>query len=326
MNILCTILLLSLTPGTQTARGPDHRVTDLEYLPDGSGLLFAVSNSHDPTSTSVYRADPRSGQVQDTLYSGPTQVASLALTRKGESVILATGQGRPLAISLDTKRREFISGSSPTRVQAVACGSSTIAFADNEGNISVGSDRAFWTWKATAGDAITWLQFHPHNEQLLLTVDAGRGVVFWDLSDSNNVPRELAVISGPVSAIAVSSDGTRLAIAGPDRVLRLFSIVGHTDLWRSKPFAGFICSLTFDSTGDNILIGTDGGASSTMMQPITVLDTATGTYVAMLHGHAGAVTALATHPDGDTIASGGRDGSILVQSLTSPSSEDSNYD
>jgi RNA polymerase sigma factor (sigma-70 family) len=111
-------------------------------------------------------------------------------------------------------------------------------------------------------------------------------------------------------ALALTSDGTRLATGGDDRKapLRLWTVADKSE--QNLEHRGPVRSVAF-SPDDRTLAA--GGSDGT----ITLYDTGAGRQSIVLRGHNGAVTALDYAPDGKTLASAGQDGTVRLWDMPS---------
>jgi WD40 repeat protein len=127
----------------------------------------------------------------------------------------------------------------------------------------------------------------------LLTV-GDAGVVLWNLDDGTS--SQVLPAEPGVAVAAVSHDGATLAIAGPDRQVRLFNLATAT----AQPVKTFECqaapvALAFSPDGALIACASQSG--------LTVYQLAQGV-TRNLASHAGAPNSVAFSPDGAHVAAG----------------------
>jgi WD40 repeat protein len=116
---------------------------------------------------------------------------------------------------------------------------------------------------------------------------------------------------GPVLAIGFSADGTFLDVARPDQTLSRLEISTGT----TRPIAGVAPVAARDATAPSRGLRAYAEADRVLLQ-----DTQTGS-TRTLAGHRGEVVALAFSPDGEWLASVGKDETIRLWKTRPPSTE-----
>jgi WD40 repeat protein len=135
----------------------------------------------------------------------------------------------------------------------------------------------------------------------------GRGEVkIWDLA-TGELRFELPGQGVTVDSLAFSPDGTRLATAVRDALLRIQDPRTGAVLWTHQGTADFE-SLAFSPDGAALACGDRQGT-------VTVRETETGREVQTLRGHSKTVAGLAFHPDGQRLASGSLDNTVRLWDL-----------
>ena len=165
--------------------------------------------------------------------------------------------------------------------------------------------------------SISALVFSPDGKKLVSGTMGGK-VQMWDaetgvalapfLAGQN---MEEAVKGGPgnftvtyhdiITALAFSSDGTRLAV-GSERKIRL---LGSSKQPRLKDVPPSTKSLAFSPDDTVLVAGLRNGG-------IELFDMTTGEKITTLNGHTSTVETLVFSPDGKTLVSTGHDGTILL--------------
>lgn len=111
--------------------------------------------------------------------------------------------------------------------------------------------------------------------------------------------------SGPVQIVSFSLDGRRLASAGADGRVRIWSVVSGTPERVLDGSTSSVQDIDFSPTGKLLASGHADGS-------LILWDISSGKKMASFQGHASAVRAVAFRPDGSQIASGGDDGAIKL--------------
>jgi WD40 repeat protein/tRNA A-37 threonylcarbamoyl transferase component Bud32 len=109
----------------------------------------------------------------------------------------------------------------------------------------------------------------------------------------------------PVSSVAFSSDGQRLASASWDRTVRVWDAHTGEEVLVLKGHPDPIRCVAFSPDGQRLASGSDGGT-------VRVWDTHTGQPILTLQAHTRYVICVAFSPDGQRLASSGRDQTIRI--------------
>jgi len=117
------------------------------------------------------------------------------------------------------------------------------------------------------------------------------------------------VHGGPVRSIAFSSDGTLLASAGQDRLVRIWDIRSRALLQLMQGHTEVLHAVAFSP--NNELVASAGGD-----RVIRIWQTSTGKLIRRLPGHEGQVYALAFAAHAPLLASGGGDNQVRVWDLS----------
>src|SRR5262249_27322029 len=121
----------------------------------------------------------------------------------------------------------------------------------------------------------------------------------WDYLRRLFQVRQLAVLDGHargVRAVAFSPDGSRVASAGADGLVRVRDRRGPGQEFCLRGHAGEVMAVTFSPDGRRLA---SGGADGT----VRLWDAARGDAVAVCRGHHGGVTGLAFDPSSRRLAS-----------------------
>lgn len=290
--------------------GHGNGVYSAVVLPDGS---LIASGSEDRTIRVWSRPEPGPAEDEDQpviLRGHEEGVMSVAALADGTNRVVSASQDRTLKV-WDVQTRTAVltlRGHSadvlgvavtPDGRSIVSAGDSTLRIWDS----STGQEAARWQAHALGASCVA---VSAEGDRLLSGGTEGT-VKLWDLA-THALVRQFEAGS-PVTAVALSGDGTRGLAGTGDGLALLLNLTDGTAVPTGPPHRGFIRSVAFTRDGRWALAGGFDGAT-------TVWDPASGTTAATLdagHGPIGAMTELT---DG-TVAASSVDGSVVVWDLTS---------
>jgi WD40 repeat protein len=158
------------------------------------------------------------------------------------------------------------------------------------------------------GSAVNGLAFTSDGETLV-SGDAGGLHLVWSLPDTEDY-QPLPASYAPVSALAVTPDGTLLASGSSHSGIKLFDLQEQKEI-KTITTNRAIMALAISPDGTLLV---SGGSASTI-QLWSLPDGEAIKTVNADDNESGSITALAITPDGSTLFSGGEDGLIMLWSL-----------
>lgn len=110
---------------------------------------------------------------------------------------------------------------------------------------------------------------------------------------------------GMVFTVALSPDGTQLAIGDAEGGLRLWPVEADRPLLNFEGHQGWVWSVTFSADGQRL-------ASCSSDKTIRIWDVLTGQCLQILRGHRSTIWSIAFHPQGHLLASGGDEPTVML--------------
>ena len=280
-----------------TLRGGQLGVTGLAFSQDDRTLATIGFDG----TTKLWDVD--SGSTSATLVE-KTPGRSLAFAPDGKT--LAIGSQKVVQLwDLGAKKvRQALRG----HTGEIYC----TVFAPDGRTLATGSqDQNVILWDANTWEQRSTIRDHPTSVVYLaftrdgktLAVGSTNELRLWDLA-TERVRLEISKLSGPISSVALSPDGTRLAAAHVDRQNKQYPAV--VTLWDAatgqvvatlKGHKGMIWCVTFSPDGKTLATGSHD-------ESVKLWDPVTGEERATLKGHTAPVRALAFSHDNKILASG----------------------
>lgn len=308
---------------------PDQSVNAVVIRDDGlaasaSSVPWSVAGASDPAEVLFW--DVATGRLQGALRGLTGSIHCLAFSPDGKRLAVAGASysgsdiGSRLSIwEVATGRRIWEAATEPAvEIRGVAFlpdGDSVVAgyipnVHDGSGYAKVWDLKTRRERRAPPGlDGVHAVAVR--RDGRLIALAGYHRVVLWDLKAGALLPP----LRGPfnnVYAVAFSPDGSRLAAAGWDWVVRIWNLAGDT------PSQGLPATPTVlpghQSRVWGIAFSPDGKRLATASADRSVLlwDVRTGRILAKFHGHTNILQTVAFHPEGYRIVSGGLDGTARV--------------
>jgi predicted ATPase/WD40 repeat protein/DNA-binding SARP family transcriptional activator len=328
-----------------TLTGHRHVIGALAFSPDG---VWLASGSHDGA---VRLWDLKRGGAHVQMLQGHTSLIRVLLFQPpSETAPAASGMPTPTCLlasasadqtvrlwSLDGQLRYTLLGHSHEI-------SSLTFSADGQQLASSGADQRVYLWDVRTGQALNSVQayrfgsnsvcFSPDGA-LVASGDADQIVRLWQVAPDPTAAREAQAHPTPIGqlrhvllghtrflrATAFSPSGRILASGGADCTIRLwdrvtgqslFTLTGHTEPVLALAFAPVQAV-----NADDIVLASSSVDRTIRLWSIAEQQRTTPRYLRQFNGHENEVLTVAFDPTGQTLVSGGMDGSVRIWDVAS---------
>jgi WD40 repeat protein len=315
-----------------------NRVWSLAYSPDGETLsIVGGAPRADPAGLSGDAGFLTFWSLNRRFLSDPTEetqaVRSAAFSPDGKLLATAETDGTAKLRDADTKRVLLSYHDHAPKVNGAAFtpDGKTLATANVDGKVIL-----FDLTAASPDDGMRALDGHEGavhgvavspDGKALASCGADRTVRLWDLS-TNESRAVLRGHEGAVEAVAFSPDGKILASASWDQTIKLWDVKTGRPAGTLKGHSVNVLCLAFSPDGKTLA---SGGGTWTAAKTgegkgeLKLWDVATRTELASPDGQPASVLTVTFSPDGQTLASAGWDGVVLLWDFSAwrpPASEE----
>jgi WD40 repeat protein len=286
-------------------------VSGVAFSPDGDRLASAGGDG------AIKIRNSRTGQVIQVFHAHDKGASSVAFHPEGLHLASAGADGLVKVWDLPSGKELFRGPCDALRKFGAAY---TVAFSPTDGRrLAAGSDGVVrvWDWKMNRPEAPEHAFGGHENHSIpvafsddgrsLATGGAWQGQSTWDVETGLRL-RTLPPHQHPVTALAFSLGGGRLATAGLGRSVKLWNTTTD-ELVHEYSHTGNVSGVAFSPDGGRLV-------SSGEDKMVRVWDATTRREVLSLRGHTDSVGCVAFSPDGRRIASASLDGTIRIWDAT----------
>ena len=311
--------------------GHTSSVNSVAFSPDGQTI---ASGSYDNT---IRLWNVVTGGQEGIIDAQTWDVESIAFSPDGQTIANASGQKIRLWDPVTGEQKGVITGHKGfVRSIAFSPDGHTIASGSYD---AFGEDDTIRLWDASTGEHKRTLTGHAIGITSVIFSPAGRTLAsgsydhtirLWNAMTGEH-KRTLTEHANDVTSIVFSPDGRTLASGSYDKTICLWDAVngehrqtltGHTHWVNSVAFSPDGQTLASGSGDKTILLRKLEADSDILMEDHTIRlwDAATGEPKRTFIGHTDRIHSVAFSPDGQTLASGSYDGTVILWKLDSTTS------
>jgi WD40 repeat protein len=248
----------------------------------------------------------------------------------GESVTVKESKERLLNLSADGQKALFLATDGTLKITEWATGKEHLSFRPPEGGTvtlaaltkdnrlltSRGGDDILKTWDASTGKEISSQKMGGTGLRVFTMLPDGRTLIavsydgtirFWDLASATML-RQTSEPAGTVMTVRLSNDGKLLIVGSAEGRVRVFETrTGQKVADVASPSGQIAWSAMILPDGRTLAVSQWNG--------VRLWDLATEKERGVIVGHQGEVVRMMVSPDGQTLATGGADTTVLLWDL-----------
>ena len=303
-----------------------------------TGFVWGMAYSPDGTTIATGHLRDE-GRLWNVATADLTQVLSHPLGQgDGFASLVFSPNGRTLA-GLSSHKRGTIelwdaATGKHTRTLVEGKYFTVIAYSPDGKTLATGHRRAHpHLWDVATGNLIKELEharnaaslaFSPDGRTLASRDDDNGRVYLLDVATGNQI-KTFEHAGDRAMGVVFSPDGRMLAtVGGSDKTVRLWD-VATADLTQVLEHNGWVHSVAYSPDGNTVASGSYSrevfSGMLSLVYTVHLWDAATGPLENTFLGHTDEISSLAFSPDGGTLASGSKDGTVLLWGLRPVPSE-----
>lgn len=292
-------------------------VSSVAFSPNGKWL--AVGNSD--LSLSVWNTDDKQSQGTFLRSSASGQSMGMPIAFSKDQILAAATDNNSVTLWQMNNQGEALrklSGAHSRPVLALAFST------DGKWLATGGADGKVLLWNVNTGEwtsvesidkgAALSLAFSSTNTAILAIGTSNNNVILWDLDRKNKIG-ELNGHSDVISSIAFSPDGDLIATGSWDRSAKLWNAHTGKELLTLQGHFKKVLSIAFLPTGRRLVTSSEDGSVRFWDASYEEIGEKSirSALVILRDPESGAAPAVATSPDGLTLATGNGDGTVLLR-------------